>query len=312
MTNVYKLYILLYTVDIQKEGEDGMIHVEHVSRSWKQFALRDISFTLPKGAVMGLIGKNGAGKTTLLHILLGLYEPEEGQVLVNGYSTGGFRKDSMGFVLNEELFLGGISLWKNAEYFGSFYSRYSGEVFRRLCETYHLDSDRKLKTLSKGEKLKFQFAFALSHDPQVLILDEPTANFDPEFREEVIKTVTGFVSDGEHSVLLATHLTDELDRIADYITFLHEGKLLFSEDKEELYDTYRLVSGEEYKLRLLPKDKIVYMETGNYRSRAFVKNTRRIHYDKELLVEIPSIEDVMYFLLKAEKQGGEALWKKGY
>lgn len=289
-----------------------MIRVENISKSWKQFALKDISFTLPKGCIMGLIGENGAGKTTLLHILLGLYEAEKGTVTVNGYGAGEERlwKDSIGFVLNEDFFLGNSTLWKNAEYFGSFYSRYAGERFGELCEKYQLNPDRKLKTLSKGEKLKFQFAFALSHDPQVLILDEPTANFDPEFREEFIKTVTGFVSDGEHSVLLATHLTDELDRIADYITFLHDGKLLFSEDKEKLYDTYRLVSGEDYKLRLLPKEKMVYMEKGNYRSRAFVKNTRRIRNDKELLVEIPSIEDIMYFLLKAKKQGGEAVWKK--
>lgn len=279
---------------------DLMLQVKNISKSFDQFQLKNISFTLPKGSIMGLIGPNGAGKTTFLHILLGLYKADKGEIIVNNYSCLEEKayKDSMGFVLNEDLFLPELSLQKNAEYFGSFYSRYSLEKFKELCETYQLPIEKKLKKLSKGEKLKFQFAFALSHKPKLLVLDEPTANFDPEFREEFIKTIIQFVNDEEHSVLLVTHLTNELDRIADYITFIYHGEIVFSKDKESMYDSYRLLMGEDYKLNLIRKEKIIYKETGEYSSKAFVYHTKRTEYDKEITVQIPSIEDIMYFILK--------------
>lgn len=280
-----------------------MLHITHLQKQLSQFQLQDISFHLPKGCIMGLIGPNGAGKTTLLRILLGLYRMDGGEIIVNGYSLSEEEayKDSMGFVLNEDVFLGALSLRKNADYFGSFYSEYNAELFETLCEDYHLNAGKKLKKLSKGEKLKFQFAFALSHNPKLLVLDEPTANFDPEFQDEFTKTLTKFVSDGEHSVLLATHLTEELDRIADYITFLYQGKVVFSEDKETMYDSYRLLTGEDYKLNLIRKERMIYKEPGQYGSKALVRHFKRAEYDREISVEIPSVEEIMYFLMKGGK-----------
>lgn len=277
-----------------------MIDIKHITKDLQQFRLQDISFTLPKGYIMGLIGPNGAGKTTLLHILLGLYKPDRGEVKINGYNLleESHCKDSIGFVLNEDLFLAGLSLQRNADYFGSFYRRYDSEKFQDLCRQYQLSPKCKLKKLSKGEKLKFQFAFALSHKPDVLLLDEPTANFDPEFQEEFIKTMIEFVNDGRHSVLLATHLTSELDRIADYITFLNHGRIVFSKDKETMYDSYRLLTGEDYKLNLIRKEHMIYKEIGEYTSKALVYHTGHAEYDREISVEIPSIEDIMYFMLK--------------
>lgn len=279
-----------------------MLHVENVSKRLQQFWLQDITFSLPKGYIMGLVGPNGSGKTTLLYVLLGLFQAEQGHFNVNGYGEEQENeyKNNIGFVLNEDIFLPGISLLKNADYFGNFYSGYRRERFQELCNRFQLQPEKKLKKFSKGEKLKFQFAFALSHDPKLLLLDEPTANFDPEFREEFISIITRFVSDGEHSVLMATHLTDELDQIADYITFLYQGKLLFSKDKESMYNSYRLVSGEDYKINLIKKEKLIYKEKGTYASKALVYHTKRSQYDRELSVEIPSIEDIMYFLLKGK------------
>ncbi len=281
-----------------------MLVIKEVTKDLQQFQLQDITFTLPKGYIMGLIGPNGAGKTTLLHTLLGLYKADHGEMIRNGYSISEEHnyKDGIGFVLNEDCFLTGLSLQKNADYFGSFYSNYSSKRFQDLCRQYELLPERKLKKLSKGEKLKFQFAFALSHQPELLILDEPTANFDPEFQKEFLRTITGFVNDGEHSVLLATHLTKELDRIADYITFLNHGKLVFSKDKESMYDSYRLLIGEDYKLNLIRKERVLYKEVGKHTSKALVYHTKRSEYDKEIVVQIPSIEDIMYFTLKSEER----------
>lgn len=281
-----------------------MLHIEHVSKKLGNFCLKDISFQLPKGYIMGLIGPNGAGKTSLINLLLGLYVMDEGEITIdekNVESQEELAKDETGFVLAEELFSGQLSLRANANLYGKYYSKYEEALFLQYCQQFSLNPEKKLGRHSKGEKLKFQFAFALSHHPKLLVLDEPTANFDPKFRDRFFQILTGFIQDGEHSVLLATHLTEDLDRIADYITFLNKGQLEFSMDRETMENSYRLVKGEEYKINLLPKDSIIYKEKGSYGSKALVKNSRWSEYDRELLVSVPAIEDIMYFKLKGEK-----------
>lgn len=280
-----------------------MLKVQKVSKKLHGFRLLDINFELPKGYIMGVIGENGAGKTTLLHSILGLYKPEEGSVVIDGmtYETKEKEiKNLLGYVTTEEIFSGEMTLLENAFMYGKYYEKFEKEIFVSYCRRFQLQENRKYKYLSKGEKLKFQFAFALSHQPKLLILDEPTANFDPEFRKEFFQIITEFVSDGEKSVIFATHITEDLDRIADYITFLHQGKVKFSMDRKTLENSYRLVSGEDYKINLISKERVIYKEKGKYASKALVANRRLSNYDDSLTVEIPSIEDIMYYLMKGE------------
>lgn len=282
-----------------------MLTVENVSKTLGSFQMKNITFHLPKGYIMGLVGANGAGKTSLFYMLMGLYQMDEGKITINGFDIAGQEelvKNEVGFVFTEELFSGNLTLKENASMYGKYYSEYEEALFLDYCSRFHLEPDKKLKKHSKGEKLKFQFAFALSHKPKLLILDEPTANFDPGFRETFFKILVQFVKDGEHSVILSTHLTKDLDRLADYVTFMNQGKLVFSLDKETMGQKYRLVSGEEYKINLINKDLVLHKEKGKYSSKALVKHTRWSEYDKELLVEIPTIEDIMYFTLKGEKK----------
>ncbi len=284
-----------------------MLHLENVTKRFDSFQLSNITFDLPKGYIMGLIGQNGSGKTTLLHIIMGLYSVQTGTVTFNERNAHEQEKEvknKIGFVLNEELFTKGISLEENARLYGNYYNSFDFEIFEHYCERFGLQMNRKLKHYSKGEKLKFQFAFALSHNPELLILDEPTESFDPEFREEFIQIVTEFVRDGEHSVLLATHLTEELDRIADYITFIHKGNLVFSLDKETMLDSYRMVSGENYKVNLLSKEQIIYKEKGTYATKALVKHGKYYHYDRELMVSRPTTSDIMYYIIKGDEKNG--------
>ena len=185
--------------------------------------------------------------------------------------------------------------------YGKYYEKYETDIFLQYCKRLQLEEAKKYKQLSKGEKLKFQFAFALAHQPKLLILDEPTANFDPEFRKEFLSILTEFVSDGEKSVLLATHITEDLDRIADYVTFLHKGEVKFSMDRKTLEQSYRLVSGEDYKINLINKERIIFKEKGKYGSKALVMHRRFSNYSDGVQVEIPGIEDIMYYMLKGEK-----------
>lgn len=281
-----------------------MVTVKDLKKGLGGFCLRNVNMELPSGYIMGLIGPNGSGKSTLMKCLLGLYRPDEGNVCINGmyYPQNEKQiKDGIGFVFQEDLFVGNLSLTENGAFYGKYYSNYSETLLLEYLERFQLEPGKKLKKFSKGEKLKFQFAFALSHQPKLLLLDEPTGSFDPDFREEFFYIITDFVKDGDKSVILATHITEDLERIADYITLLYKGKLKFSMDRNRLGDMYRIVTGEDYKIRLIDSKKVFGMEKGEFSTRALVKHNEYAVYDRELDVSVPSLEDIMYFLCKKSK-----------
>ena len=287
-------------------GQDmkNVIEVKQLKKQLGKFSLGEMSFELPMGYIIGLVGENGAGKTTLLHLLLGLYQPDGGQVNVLGecYEQAEAQiRQQLGFVLQERLFIDHETLISNADIYGTYYEKYDRELLKDYLEEFGLDPEKKYRKLSKGEELKFQFAFAMSHKPKVLIMDEATGNFDPKFREKFLEHIKDFIKDGDRSVLLATHLTQELEQMADYIMYIEKGKLLFSYDIETLRSRYRVVTGEEYKIKLLPKDKMICMEKGKLSTRAFIRYRRHYAYDKELTLTVPTIEEVMYFITKRER-----------
>lgn len=277
------------------------IEFENVKKKLGGFVLKDISFEIPQGYICGLVGPNGSGKTTLLHLMLGLYLPTEGRVRLDGKSYEEAEEELLnriGTVLTEELFDRSLTLLQNGEKYGRFYRNYSEEVFRGYLKRFQLDEKRLFKRLSRGEKLKFQFAFALSHNADLLILDEPTGNFDPEFRKEFFKLLKEFIADGSRSVVLASHLTEDLDKMADYLIYLEKGNMIFANDMETLRDSYRLVTGELYKIKLIRPERMIHTEEGKYGTKALVKHFGSSKYDTSLSVNIPTIEELMYFMTK--------------
>lgn len=281
-----------------------MIKIDNVSKKLGKFRLENISFELPRGYICGLVGQNGAGKTTLLHLLLGLYRVDEGQLTISGMSYDHAEQsihDMTGTVLVEELFEPFYSIKSNADHFGKYFSQYRQDRMAAYLERFGLDEYKKFGKLSKGEKLKCQFAFALAHDPQLLLLDEPTGNFDPDFREQFFQIMKEFIADGTKSVILATHLTDDLDRLTDYLIYLEEGRQVFAGDIESFRSGYRIVSGEKYKINLLPQDRIIYTEEKRYGTKALVRHSRLNRYDESLQVTYPTIEEFMYFYGKRKK-----------
>ena len=277
-----------------------MVQVVNVSKKLGTFQLKNVNMELPTGYIMGLIGPNGSGKTTLLHLLMGLYKPDEGKILIGGkeYETEEHHiHEEMGIVLQERLFEDYRSLQENADFYGKYYAEYNPQQMKVYLEKLGLDPKRSYKGLSKGEELKFQFAFALAHKPTLLLLDEPTGNFDPDFRDVFLKELKKFIADGERSVILATHLTEDLDQMADYIVYLEKGELLLEMDIEALHDTFRMVSGDAYKIRTLPQESIIHMEEGEYGAKALIRHRRRFVY-KSLEVTTPTIEELMYFITK--------------
>lgn len=284
-----------------------MIKLEQINQKYPTFALEDISIEIPKGYIVGMLGENGAGKSTLLKIMLGYFKPDSGKISVDGQELWASDenqkkgKNQLGFVLNEELFSNYNTLLDNGIRYGKYYSDYDHKKFQEYLQEFRLEKKRKYGKLSKGEKLKFQFAFALSHNPKVLLLDEPLGSFDMAFREKFLNYLTSFVEDGEHSVVLVSHLTQELDQIADYIALIHNGKLMDFSDIEELRERYRLVSGENYKINLLNSDRVIYKEEGTYSTKALVKHNSFSSYDKEVEVEMPTLEDIFYYRIKGNQ-----------
>lgn len=281
-----------------------LLELKEVSKHLGTFHLKPISLELPEGYIMGLIGPNGAGKTTLLHLILGLYRPRTGTVLIDGMDYRDHEREireRLGTVLLEQMFDASMTLRKNADYYGSYYRDYDSSIFEEYLERFSLAPKRKYKELSKGEELKFQLAFALSHAPRLLVMDEPAGNFDPEFRDEFFHVLKEFIADGTRSVLLSTHLTEDLDRMADYITYLEKGDCLFSTDIESLRENYRLVTGETHKIKLIPKENVIHMEEGEFGTRALVRHRRRYSYDVTLTVAAPTIEELMYFMTKRRR-----------
>ena len=238
-------------------------------------------------------------------MLLGLYRPDSGTVRIDGKIYEENEKEirqQTGIVLAEDLLHPAFSLLQNGRYYGSFYNGYEEVCFVEKLKQYHLDPREKFGHLSKGQKLKCQFAFALACEPKYLVLDEPTANFDPEFRQDFLRLISDFVADGKRSVILASHLMDDLDRYADNLIYFDEGNLVYSGDVESFRDKYRIVSGEKYKINLINKDNIIHMEERKYGAKALVRHGIGTDYDKALQVTYPSLEEFMYYYSKRVKR----------
>lgn len=277
-----------------------MIKLKDLEKGLNAFHLQVPELEIPEGYICGLVGPNGSGKTTLLNLILGLYRQKQGEIAIDGMSYEDKRReilDLFGPVLVDELLRSDLTLLKNADVYGAYYSRYDREYFLELLELFQLNPQLRFGKLSKGQKLKCQFAFALSCHPKYLILDEPTANFDPAFRKIFLEMITKFVAEGDKSVILATHLTEDLDRLADYLIYLEKGKVVFSGDMEKFRDSYRIVSGEKYKIKLLKEENIIHLEEHPYATKALVIHKRLNAYDS-LVANKPTIEEFMYHYTK--------------
>lgn len=280
-----------------------MIDCNNVSKRFTSFSLKNITFNLPAGYICGLIGENGSGKTTLINILSGLYS-YDGEVRISGrdYCNHEYDiKQDIGVVVHGDIFEAKESLISNANYFGRFYKKYSENLLENYLERFNLNDKKKYKELSKGEKLKFALAFALAHEPRLLLLDEPGANFDIEFRKEFNSLLREFIVDGTRSVILSTHIISDVETFADYILFLKNGEQVLFGDVETIREKYRMVSGEKYKIKLL-KDRIIYLEEGRISCNALVKHDKQ-GYDKELKVWEPGIDELMYYIGKGKDYG---------
>lgn len=223
-----------------------MLSVRNLCKKYNTFTLLDVSFSLEKGYIMGFIGRNGAGKTTTLKSMLGLVHPDSGNVAVLGED---FAENEFDCKQKIGLVLGGVDYYPKkklkviTDVTKRFYSEWDDREYERCLKRFDLDPGKRIDELSAGMRVKYSLALALSHHARLLILDEPTSGLDPVSRDDLLELFQEIIEDGEHSILFSTHITSDLEKCADFITYIKDGEILASTDKDSFLDSYRIVKG---------------------------------------------------------------------
>jgi ABC-2 type transport system ATP-binding protein len=258
------------------------------------FALRDVSFALPTGYVMGLIGANGAGKTTIIRCLLGMRSIDRGEIELLGHRLPGpvALRQEVGVVLDRTCLVGDWRLAEVERALRPFYDRWDGARYRELLDEFGLDLHAKVKDLSRGMSMKLTIAVALSHQARLLVFDEPTSGLDPVARDELIGIVGDFLVDDTHSVLFSTHITTDLDRVGDYVTLVHQGRIVYTGTKDELLDAYRVVRGGPDDLDGIVGVELIGTRRTSTSAQALVRTEEADFLDQRVLVEAPSLDEI--------------------
>lgn len=283
-----------------------VIQLDHLSKSYDRFELRDISLSIKQGFITGLIGPNGAGKTTLIKMLMGMTYPDQGAITIFGQNNQQYQaanKDRIGYVSDENIYYEHLTVKQMKKLIAPFYTRWNEDTYVKFLELFKLPPGKKIKDLSKGMKIKFSLAIALSHGAELLIMDEPTSGLDPIFRRELLELLSEHIQDDKKSILFSTHNTTDLDRIADYIVFMSEGRIIFNEMRESLTEQYLLVKGGK---ELLDRDVrrwfIGIRESGLGFEGLMGNRAEGERYFKDIAIcENPTLEEIMYFTVKGSE-----------
>ena len=273
----------------------NILQVENLSKTYPTFKLDNVSFSLEKGYIMGFIGRNGAGKTTTLKSMLKFVHPESGNVSINGFDIEKDEfavKNSIGFVSGLDGFYNSKKIKQVTDITKKFFSNWSDETYKNLLEKFNLDENKFIKNLSAGMKVKYQLAIAMSHDARLLILDEPTSGLDPVSRDELVILFQDYVADGEHSILFSTHVISDLEKCADYITYIKKGKILDSCDVVSFKEKYLLVNGKKEDLTDELKSKVIGVHEHNFGFEGMILKSDKDLFSKCEITQ-PSMEEIM-------------------
>lgn len=249
------------------------IEVKNLTKKYEGFTLDGLNLCLPSGCIMGLIGENGAGKSTSIKLILDMIKPDAGEIKVLGKDqTDASVKEDIGIVPDEIGLPEVLSAARIEKVMRNIYSRWDREVFYSYLKKFDLPSDKKFRDFSKGMKMKLGIAVAMSHSPKLLILDEATSGIDPVARDEILEMLNEFTRDESRSVLMSSHIVSDLEKICDYIAFIHKGKLMLCEEKDVLRDSHRVVRGSAAEIDAIPGEYVVGKKTSPYGAEAIVRS----------------------------------------
>lgn len=281
------------------------ITIKNLNKTYKDFSLQNVSFSVPKGSIMGFVGENGAGKTTTLKAILNLISYDSGNIEIFGLDNKKNEKEikeQIGVVFEGSNFHENLNLDNVSKIMSKIYKNWNHTLFKDYLKKLRVPENKLIKEFSKGNKMKLSIAVALSHNPKLLILDEATSSLDPIVREEILDIFLDFIQDEEHSIILSSHITSDLDKIADYITFIHKGNIVFSENKDELINNMGILKCKPSDFDNISKEDYSYYRKSQFGYEVLLNDKYRfIAKHPNFVVDNTSIEEIMLFYVRGDK-----------
>ncbi len=280
---------------------ENVIEISGLCKRYQKFALDNVTLNVPMGSVMGFIGANGAGKSTTLKAILGLYKRDGGEVKVLGEDSekmSNETREKIGVVFDTMPFPKNLTVTMLDKVFSGIYKTWDSEKFFAYITRFELPLKKKLSGFSRGMEMRLSIAAALSHNPSLLVLDEPTGGLDPVMRSEILDIFLEFMQDETHSILMSTHITSDLEHIADYICFINKGKIVFTEERNEMLEKYRIMKCTEEDLQQVDKKDIIGMRKGRFSNEVLTMNADKY---PGMVADAPTIEEIMVYYVKEQQ-----------
>lgn len=281
---------------------DYSVEITGLNKDMGAFALRDVDFRIPRGYVVGLIGENGAGKTSLIKCITGAMRTDSGTIRVLGHDSGPGIGE-VGVVYDECHFFQQMNGTQIGRLMSGLYPNWDQKSYSDLMGRFGIDLDKKVRDYSRGMRMKVQVAVALSHNPDLLIMDEATAGMDPAARDEFLELVMDYMQDESHSMLMSSHITTDLERIADYIVFIHKGRVVLDGPKDEILENYGVAKGSESQVLAIGRENIVSLRREDFGASVLVRDRTGVaEAYPELVVDPASLDDIMVMMIRGEVQ----------
>ncbi|MBR5513450.1 MAG: ABC transporter ATP-binding protein [Ruminococcus sp.] len=286
---------------------ENAIEISGVTKKYSGFTLDNISFKVPKGSIMGFIGQNGAGKTTTIRSLLNLISIDSGEIKLLGldYLKNEQKiKERIAVVFDELPFHDIFTAKDMARIFEGIYPKWSNTEYNSYLERFKLPTKKKIGDFSKGMKMKLQIACALSHSAELLVMDEATTGLDPVVRDEILHIFMEYLQDGEHSILMSSHITSDLEKIADSVTFIDRGKLLISGYKDEILESHGILKCGKSEISDISVEDIVSIRMNSFGAEIMINNRQEASYKYSgAMVDPASLDDIMlYYVHSGERE----------
>jgi ABC-2 type transport system ATP-binding protein len=281
---------------------DRILEIHNLRKEFKGFVLDNISFSLPRGFIMGFIGPNGAGKTTTIKLIMNLVHRNSGEIEVFGLDSVRHEKEikeRIGFVYDETYYFELLTAGEIGFLMPRFYRSWDRAAYSRYLTGFEIPAKKKIKEFSRGMKMKFSLAVALSHNAELIILDEPTSGLDPIFRQEILTLLAEAIQDGNKAVLFSSHITSDLERIADYVTFIDQGRIIFSESKEDVLERYSVVQGPKADLNPDLRAHLIGLRNGTFGFEGLCADIEAIRsrLSDPCVVEKASLDQIMFYFV---------------
>lgn len=279
---------------------ERILEIKDISKKYNDFALDNVSFNLDRGYVMGFIGPNGAGKSTTIKLIMNLIRKDSGYIKVFGLDSVKDEKEikeRIGFVYDNSYFYEELTCESMKKIIAPFYKRWDEKLYKKYMDEFSLPRDKKIKELSKGMRMKYSIILALSHNAELIIMDEPTSGLDPVVRAEILDIFRDIIQDENKSLIFSSHITMDLEKIADYITFINNGKIVFSEEKDSIIESYGIVKGDNDLLDRDIEKEFIGVKKNKFGFEALTSNkekTKKI-FGNKVIIERPTIDDIMVY-----------------